>query len=151
MDAVVKTVAVYLFLLVVFRLVGRRTMASLTIFDFVLVLIISEAAQQALVGEDFSVTNAVIIITTLLVLDIGFAMIKQRFKKVEKVLDGIPTIILVNGQPIKDRMQKSRIDEEDILQSARELQGLERLEQIKYAILEKNGTITIVPAQSEQK
>lgn len=61
---------------------------------------------------------------------------------------GEPLIILENGRPLHDRMNRERVDEEDILEAARELQGLERLDQIRYAILERNGAITIVPAET---
>jgi uncharacterized membrane protein YcaP (DUF421 family) len=56
-------------------------------------------------------------------------------------------VIVEDGKPLKDRMDKARMDEEDILHAARELQGLERMEQIKYAVLERNGDITVVPKQ----
>ena len=70
MDAVLRAIAVYLVLLLLFRVAGRRTLAEITTFDFVLLLIIGEATQQALLGEDFSVTNAVIVIATLLFIDV---------------------------------------------------------------------------------
>lgn len=78
MDAVLRAVAVYGFLLVIMRLSGKRTLAQVTAFDLVLLLIIGEATQQALLGDDFSVTNAFVVITTLIVCDIGMSLVKQR-------------------------------------------------------------------------
>jgi uncharacterized membrane protein YcaP (DUF421 family) len=83
---------------------------------------------------------------TLIGTSIGLSLLKQRFPALEQWLDGTPLIILENGKGLKERMDKTRVDEADILEAARSLHGLERLEQIKYAILERNGSITIVPA-----
>lgn len=145
MDPVLRAAAVYLFLLVVFRAFGKRSLAQITTFDFVLLLIIAETTQQALLGEDFSVTNAFILIATLFLLDALLDWIKDRSGWFDRVTEGRPLIVLRDGKPLPERMALSRIDESDILTSARELQGLERLEQIKYAVLEKNGSITIIP------
>ncbi|HLU11929.1 MAG TPA: YetF domain-containing protein [Oceanobacillus sp.] len=146
MDAVLRGVIVYAFLLLFFRFIGKRSLSQITTFDFVLLLIIGEATQQALLGDDFSIVNALLVIVTLMIIDIGLSLVKQRSSKVEKLIDGVPTILVENGQPIDEHMQKARIDREDILESARELQGLERMEQIKYAVLERDGKISIIPA-----
>jgi uncharacterized membrane protein YcaP (DUF421 family) len=146
MESVLRATAVYVFLLVLFRLSGKRTLAQVTTFDFVLLLIISEATQQALVDGDNSMTNAFLLVATLVALNIVFSEIKQRFKAAERVLDGLPLLIVEHGNLLHDRMAKERIDENDVLDAAREHHGLERLEQIKYAVLERNGKISIIPS-----
>jgi uncharacterized membrane protein YcaP (DUF421 family) len=146
MESVLRAIAVYLFLLVLFRLSGKRTLAQVTTFDFVLLLIISEATQQALVDGDNSMTNAFLLVATLVALNIVFSEIKQRFKGAERVLDGLPLLIVEHGNLLQDRMTKERIDENDVLDAAREHHGLEKLEQIKYAVLERNGKISIIPS-----
>lgn len=118
---------------------GNRSFAQLTSFDFVLLLIIAEATQQGLIGNDFSVTTAFLVITTLLAIDIALSLLKQRSPRLEKWIDGVPLIVVENGIPLKERMERSRIDEKDILTAARQKQGLERMDQIKYAILERSG------------
>lgn len=145
MDPVLRAAAVYLFLLIVFRAFGKRSLAQITTFDFVLLLIIAETTQQALLGDDYSVTNACILIATLFLIDALLDFIKARSDWFSRVTEGRPLIVLRDGKLLSERMALSRIDEADILSSARELQGLERLDQIKYAVLEKNGTITIIP------
>lgn len=145
MDAVLRAVALYLFLFLVLRLAGRRTVAELTPFDLVLLLIISESTQQALLGNDFSVVNAFLLISTLIVLDIGLSLVKRHFPRATPYLDGLPMVIVENGRALQERMRLARVDVSDVLQSARESQGLETLEQIKYAVLEVNGHISIVP------
>lgn len=145
MDAVLRATVIYFFLLVVFRIAGRRALSQVTTFDFVLLLIVAEATQQGLLGDDFSVMNAFLVIVTLIGIDIALAGLKQRWKRLETWIEGVPTLLVVNGHPLKDRLDKARIDEQNILMAARKLQGLERMAQIKYAVLERNGAITIIP------
>ncbi|GIK96441.1 MAG: DUF421 domain-containing protein [Alphaproteobacteria bacterium] len=145
MDVVFRAFAIYALMLLIFRLAGRRSLAEMTSFDFVLLLIIGEATQQALLGDDFSVTNGVLAIVALVTLDVLLSLCKQRFPRLAKVLDGLPMIVVENGRPLRERMRRARIDDEDVLEAARSSRGLERLDQIKYAVLEISGGISIVP------
>ncbi len=145
MDSVLRAAAVYFLLLLVFRLAGNRSIGQITAFDFVLLLIISEAIQQAMITDDYSVTNAFLLVVTLVGLDIMMSLWKQRSERVEKILDGLPVVLIENGKKHSKTMKKERVDESDILAAARELQGLERLDQIKHAVVESSGGITIVP------
>lgn len=147
MDAVLRASAIYFFLLLIFRLSGKRSIAQITSFDLILLLIISEATQQALLGQDFSLTNAFLVIVTLVGIDIGLSLLKQRSQRIEKILEDEPLIIVEEGRPLLNRMKKVRVDEADVLIAARILQGLERMDQIKYAVLERNGGISIIPKQ----
>ncbi|QKF49293.1 DUF421 domain-containing protein [Pseudomonas sp. 15A4] len=146
MDAVLRAGAIYLALMVLFKISGRRSLGELTSFDFVLLMVIGEATQQALLGDDFSVTNAILVIVTLMVIDIGLSLVKRRSKRLAKLIDGGPTIVVENGAFLRHRMHEARIQEDDILEAARIEKGFERVEQIKYAILERNGKISIIPA-----
>ena len=145
MDSIIRVFAVYAFLVLVFRLSGKRTLSEASTFDLLMLLIISETTQQAMVDDDHSITHAFLLILTLVSIDVSLSLLKQRSKPIEKVLDDVPLIILENGQPIRERMNKERVDDADVLEAAREKHGVERLEQIKYAVLERNGQITIVP------
>ncbi len=146
MELILRGVAVYLFLLVLFRILGKRSLSETTTFDFVLLLIVGEATQQALLGNDFSVTNALVLITVLMGVDIIFVKLKGRYKKVDRLLEGTPLILVDHGKPLAARMKESHVDAEDIMEAARLSHGLERLEQIKYAVLERDGQISIIPS-----
>jgi uncharacterized membrane protein YcaP (DUF421 family) len=148
MDAVIRGLVVYFFLLVIFRISGTRTLSQSTNFDMVLLLIISEVTQQAMVDSDHSITNAFLLITTLIGTSVALSFVKIWFLTVEKWIDGTPLLIIENGKMHRDRMKRIRIDENDILSAARRAHGLERMDQIKYAIVEGNGEITIVPAKA---
>ena len=145
MDSVIYPAAIYLFLVVIMRVAGKRTLGDLTAFDLVLLLIISEATQQAMIGNDFSLTRAIVVITTLVLIDIGFSHLTQRSRLVSKVMEGVPLVVVEDGRLLRDRADRERIDESDILEAARRLQGLERMDQIKYAVLERSGGISIIP------
>lgn len=150
MESVIRGLVVYVFLLLIFRIAGKRTLSENTNFDLVLLLIISETTQQAMVDNDHSITNGFLLIMTLIGAGIGLSLLKQRFPTLEKWLDGTPLVIIENGKVLRDRMDKTRVEEADILEAARALRGLERLDQIKYAIVERNGDITIVPAEGSK-
>jgi uncharacterized membrane protein YcaP (DUF421 family) len=145
MESVIRAAAVYLFLLLIFRLAGQRTLAQITTFDLVLLLIISEAIQQALIGNDNSMINAALVVLTLAGLNVSLSLLKQRSKAIEKVLEDVPLVLVEEGRVLKERMDKVRVDEDDILEAARESHGLVRLDQIRYAVLERSGEISIVP------
>jgi len=148
-DSVLHAAAVYLFLLMLFRIAGRRTLAELTNFDLVLLLIISEATQAAMVGEDYSLTGAFLVILTLVGLDVGLSLCKQRMPRLDRWLEGTPTVIVADGRPLKDLMDQARVDEDDVLEAARSQLGLERMDQIRYAVLERNGGISIIPRRDD--
>ena len=145
MDMVFRALAIYLFLVVVFKVAGRRALLQMTSFDLILLLIISEATQQALLGQNFSVTGAMITITTLVVVDIIFGLMKKNFSPVENILDGTPVILVENDVPLADKLKKVDVSCDDILISARQNNGITEISQIKYAILERNGHISIIP------
>ena len=145
MNPIIRGLAVYLFVFLIFRILGKRSLAEVTTFDFVLLLIISETTTDAMIGEDYSLTACFFMVCTLIGTDLLLSLLKGRFKLFEKVTDGVPLIIVDNGKPLKVRMEKSRVQEEDVLEAARLIHGLERMEQIKYAVLEKDGSISIIP------
>lgn len=145
MDIVLRATAVYVAVLVLMRIRGKRNMSQLEAFDFVVLLIMSEATQQAMLGNDFSVTNGILVVATLIAVDLLFQSIKSRWATFRRLVAGVPTLLMSDGELVPDRMRREAIDEDDLLQAARASQGLERLEQIKYAVLERNGTISIIP------
>jgi uncharacterized membrane protein YcaP (DUF421 family) len=146
MESVLRASAIFVFLLLVFRVTGKRSLAQITTFDFVLLLIIGEATQQALLGDDFSVINAWVVIATLMGLDLLLSHLKHRFPGLDPVIDSVPLVVVADGKLIEERAGHERVDLEDVLAAAREKHGLERLEQIKYAVLERSGGLSIIPA-----
>ena len=144
METVFRAAGIYFVLLIVFRIAGRRALLQMTSFDLILLLIISEATQQALLGDDFSVTGAALTIITLIVLDISLGFIKKKTTWVDYMLDGSPVILVEYGKPVGEKLRKTGITVDDIMVSARTNQGIHELSRIKFAILEKNGHISVI-------
>ena len=147
MDSVIKATVVYFALWAIIRVSGRRTLGEMTAFDFVLFMIISGSTQRAITGQDYSLTNALLLVATFVALDIGLSIVELKWPAMRRILNAMPMILVENGSLMADRMRRARITEDNILASARRLNGLERIDQIKFAILEASGEITIVPAE----
>lgn len=144
METLFRAALVYLFLTLLFRLAGKRTLSQVTPFDLVLLLIISETVQQAMIAEDNSMTNAALLVLTLIAIDIILSWLKQRWTWLDRVMDDRPLIIVQDGKPIEDRMKRERVSEGEVMASARHTQGVRRMEDIAYAVLETDGKISII-------
>lgn len=144
MDTFFRALGIYVALMIILRGSGQRSLSQITSFDFVLLLILGESTQQALVGDDFSFTTGILLIGSLVGIDMTLAVVKQRSKTLDRLMEGLPLVIVEDGTPLKDRMDRLRIDESDVLAAARERRGLERMDQIKYAVLERSGGISII-------
>lgn len=145
MNPVLRGLAVYLFVFVIFRILGKRSLADITTFDFVLLLIISETTTDALITEDYSLVGCFVMVCTLVAADFVFSKLKEHSDWFSTISDGAPLIIVDHGKPLKRRMKKGKIDESDVLEAARLTHGLERMDQVKYAVLERDGSISIIP------
>lgn len=145
MASIIRALGTYLFLLLVFRSTGKRSLAEITSFDAVLLLIISEAIQQALIDTDNSMTNAFLIVLTLVGSDLILQKLALHSERIDKLLNGAPLVLVEDGRVLHDRMRNVRVSEDDIMEEARAAHGLERMEQVKYAVLERSGGITVVP------
>lgn len=148
MNPVLSGLIVYVFLWVVFRIAGKRTLADATTFDLLLLLIISECIQNALVDSDNSLTHAGLLVVTLVGLDIALSHLSLCSKKWDALLNSQPVIVIANGEVLPRKMKICRLQIEDILSAARATQGLYKLEQIKFAIMEQNGQISIIPKEN---
>jgi uncharacterized membrane protein YcaP (DUF421 family) len=150
MESVIRGLAVYLLLMVIFRIAGKRTLAQMTTFDLILLLIISETTQQAMVDSDHSLTNAFLLILTLVSVSVLLSLLKQRWQWLERLIESSPVLIMEEGRLYKDRMDKLRVDQGDIMESARSQEGLRRMDELDYAVVERNGEVTVISKQSEE-
>jgi uncharacterized membrane protein YcaP (DUF421 family) len=144
MEAVLRPLFIYFFLVIVFGVAGKRSLSQMDTLDLVTLLIISESTQNALVGENYSMTYGSIVIITLVTCTVLMTKWKAKSSTLEQILQGGPTILVENGHLFRERMKRSYVDEQDILSSARQSQGIERLDQIKFAILETSGQISFI-------
>jgi uncharacterized membrane protein YcaP (DUF421 family) len=149
MESVIRAVVAYLFLMVVLRIAGKKTLGEITTFDFVLVLAIGEASQNILLGQDPSITNSAIVIITLVMLDHAFATVKRHWPRVNRAMESVPVVLVADGIALTDRMKHEQIDLQDVMAIARNKHGIVKLSQIRYAVLECGGDISIVPMATE--
>lgn len=151
MDPIIRALVVYISLLVIFRIAGKRSLSQVTTFDLILTLIISEAIQEALVDDDHSLTQAMILVVSLVSFDILLSLMKQRWKLIEKLADEPPVLIMQDGRVLEEPLRKERVDAPDILHAARQSLGISRLDQLDYAVVEAGGGITVVPKRTRRK
>lgn len=147
---IIRSIIIYLFIFLILRMAGRRTVSEMTTFDLVLVLIISEAIQQALINDDHSIIGGMLAIVTLVFIDIIVSIVCNKSPIIDKLINGSPMFLLENGKLYLDRMQKARIQMDDILEAGRKTYGIENLDEIKSAILEKDGSISIIPKYKDK-
>jgi len=145
MESVIKSVVVYLVLWLMIRASGRRTLGQLTVFDFILFLISGGLAQRALTAQDYSLTHAFLIIATFVIMDIAVSFLERDAPSIGRILKGVLTVVVENGHVLSARLRRARLTEEEILEAARRNYGLERMDEIKFAIFEASGQISIIP------
>lgn len=146
MNPVFRAVVMFAVLWTVFRIGGRRTLAEITTFDFILLLIIGDATQQALIGDDYSITTAALVIVTLMLLDLMLGRLSLSGDSMRRLIESAPVVVVENGKPLSAVLRSEGVDLEQVMAAARELHGLETLDDIKYAIVERHGGISIVPS-----
>ena len=148
MAAVIRAVFGYFFLVFMVRVVGRRPGKQMNPFEFVLIFFIGGLALTFIVSDDQSLSNAFIQILTIALSHLALVLLRQRFPRFALLLDGSPLLLLSKGQWHKETMQGMLIQPDDVMTAARD-NGISSLEEIEYAILERNGEITIIAAESQ--
>ncbi len=143
MYTIVHAIAGYFFLLFVVRGLSRRPGAQLTPFEFVIIFLIGGVIILATVGDDKSITNCVCAIITIGLMHLSVAGLRFRFPRLSEIIDGVPLVLLKDGEWQMETMKGMRVDDNDVMAAARG-QGLSELNDIKYAILERNGSISII-------
>jgi uncharacterized membrane protein YcaP (DUF421 family) len=143
MEKILRPVIVYTFLIVGLRLAGKRELAQLNPFDLVVLLTLSNTVQNAIIGADDSVTGGILGAATLLFVNYVVVGYLYRHEKLERLVEGQPTLLIENGRLRKDRLGKELITMEELVAAAHK-QGFESLEEIEGASLEPSGTISFI-------
>jgi uncharacterized membrane protein YcaP (DUF421 family) len=149
MESVLRPLLIYIVLFLVFRFGGKRALEQSSPFGMVLIFLISASVADAMKAGDRSITNGIIGAMTLLLIHVSFSLLKLHSPKMANIIDDVPTLIVKDGKLLKERMNESRVTEESIITAARKAR-LTHLNQIKYAILEVDGTIQIIPKPSAE-
>jgi uncharacterized membrane protein YcaP (DUF421 family) len=148
MVTIVNAAIIYWALLIALRLVGRRGPSMMTPFEIILLFLMGGMGMQAIIGNDHSLTNALLGIFTIVMMHVSVATLKGWSELFGRIVDGTPVIVFSHGQWQDECMKRLRVHVQDVMAAARS-QGVERLEQIKYAIVERNGGISVVKHEND--
>jgi uncharacterized membrane protein YcaP (DUF421 family) len=143
-----KTAAVYVFLVVGLRVFGKRELGQLSLYDLVLVIILGNAVQNAMINNDNTLGGGVVAATVLLLLNWILNRFVLRSRRAEHILVGDPVLVVHDGQPMRERMAREGITMDELMAALRE-HGIDALSQVHMAVLESDGTISVVPRTSE--
>jgi len=147
MEVVIRVAVIYLFLLAAMRVMGKREFSQMAPMEFVTLLLIPEIVTGALVGDDHSITSAMIGIATLFVLVFTVSTLTHLSRRAAVVLEGTPTVLAHRGRFLEHNLDRERVTAEEVYGELRK-RGLERIDQVRWAILEGDGKIAIVPEGS---
>lgn len=146
MAAVLRAIFGYCFLVFIVRVAGRRPGKQMSPFEFVLIFFIGGLTLTFTVADDRSLTNALTQIITIAVMHYVIVILRRKSSTFARMVDGTPLILLENGRWRTRTLKRMRIQDDDVMAAARD-KGLESLELVKYAILERNGEISIIQAE----
>jgi uncharacterized membrane protein YcaP (DUF421 family) len=143
MDIVIRAIVLYLFILLLTRAVGRRELSTLEPFDLILLVTIGDLVQQGVTQNDFSVTGSLLAVGTIGVLTVLFSYLPWRFQVLRPVLEGVPTILVQDGDVIEKNLRRHRLTQEEVAAAAR-VQQIASLAQVRWAVLETNGQLSFI-------
>ncbi len=144
MDIVVRALLAFAFVFFLTRIVGRRELSSLEPFDVIMLVMLGDLVQQGVTQNDFSVTGALLVGSTIGLLTVFVSYASFRFPRLRPALDGEPVIVLEDGKPIDRNLRRNRITHEELAAEAR-LQQFDSLADLRWAVLETNGRISFIP------
>jgi uncharacterized membrane protein YcaP (DUF421 family) len=143
-DVVLRTTVVYLFLVVILRLTGKREVGQMSILELVVILIISNAVQNAMVGQNTTLWAGLVAVITLLALDYGLKALTGRSRRLKTVIEGEPRLLIRDGRLLDKALREEGVDAEEVRAAIRS-HGVERIEDVHLAVLETDGTISVIP------
>jgi uncharacterized membrane protein YcaP (DUF421 family) len=143
-EILLRTVAVYLVILVGLRLAGKREIGQLTVFDLVVLLLIANAVQNAMVGPDTSLLGGILAAVVLLLVNALVARLRYKWPRLRHLVEGTPTLLVLRGETIPEHMRREGVDE-DMLSAALREHGITDIQGVEMAVLETDGSISVVP------
>jgi uncharacterized membrane protein YcaP (DUF421 family) len=143
MDIVIRAAVIFVFVYLLTRMLGRRELSSLEPFDLILLVLIGDLVQQGVTQSDYSVTGALLAISTIALLTVLVSWTSFRFSRLRPILAGEPIVLIEDGEVIERNLKRQRLTREEIEAEAR-LEQIDSLEEVRWAILETNGRISFV-------
>jgi uncharacterized membrane protein YcaP (DUF421 family) len=147
MDIVLRAIALYVFVIFTMRVIGRRELSSMTPFDLVLLIILGDAIQQGLTQDDYSVTGAILAVATMATLQVLTSYISFRSASARRLLEGDPIVVIERGNLVEHNLKRERMTADEVEEEMRQ-QQIASLDQVEWAILEANGSISFIEKSS---
>lgn len=147
MDIAIRAIILYCFVIFVMRIVGRRELSSLTAIDLVLLIVMGDAIQQGLTQDDYSVTGAIIVVSTFAVLQVFSSYLGFRSRRIRTLLEGAPVVLIDDGKLLDTNLKRQRLCADDVAEEMR-LQQIMSFDDVRWAILEANGRISFIEKKS---
>jgi len=144
MDLVLRAFVTFTFIFIVTRLVGRRELSSLEPFDLILLVVLGDLVQQGVTQDDYSITGAFIVIATMGLMSVGTSYLSFRSRRLRRVMEGVPIVLVENGRLIERNLRRERLTVDELTEQAR-AHELESIDDIRLAVLETNGEISVIP------
>ena len=144
MDLVIRATVVFFFIFLITRIAGRRELSSLQPFDLILLVVLGDLVQQGITQSDESVTGTLIVISTVTLLSVGVSWVSFRSRRVRLVTEGEPIVLVQDGELIERNLRRERLTRGDVEEEARK-QQIASLTDVRWAILEKAGSISFIP------
>jgi uncharacterized membrane protein YcaP (DUF421 family) len=143
MDIVIRAAVVFVFLYVLMRMLGRRELSSMEPFDIILLVVIGDLVQNGVTQSDYSVTGALLAVSTIALLTVLVSWSSFRFRRLQPILAGEPIVLVEDGEVIEANLRRQRLTVEEIESEAR-LEQIKSLGEVRWAILETNGQISFI-------
>lgn len=144
LEVIVRTATVYLFLVAILRLSGKREVGQMSILELIVILLISDAVQNSMVGEDTTLVGGLLSVMTLLGLDYGLSLLTGRSRRFRRTIEGEPRLLVRDGRLLERALREEKVEPEEVRAAVR-AQGLARVEDVRLAVLETNGSISVIP------
>jgi uncharacterized membrane protein YcaP (DUF421 family) len=143
MDIALRAVVLYVFVVFVTRVVGRRELSSLSAFDLVLLIVLGDAIQQGLTQDDYSLTGAIIAVSTIASLQVLTSYVSFRSRRARRVLEGLPIVLVERGELVAANLKRERITQDELAEEMR-IQQIASIDEVEWAILEASGSISFI-------
>ncbi len=148
MEMVLRSAAAYWILLFAVRLIGRRTASQMAPFDLVVLFLFGGALMSSVLGDDHSMVAAISAVFAIGLMHVGVSELKRWSPRFGRLVDGTPVVVYERGEWHMDRMRSLRMLESDVMVAVRQ-KGLMRLEDVHYAVIERDGKVSIIPKSED--
>jgi len=146
-DVVIRAAVAYVFIIFLLRIIGRRELSTLAPSDLVLLVVMGDLVQNGVTESDQSITGVFLAISTFAVLTVTASVVTFKSRRAQVLIEGVPLILVEDGKPVESSLRAERLNLDDIAEEARG-QGIERIDQIKWCVLETSGSMSFIKKQS---